>query len=282
MNGVRSLLILWWPLVVRSQEFWGVVLRNRALIAELVRRDLKGGHAGHGFGSVWIYVQPLVVVVTFILIFGVVMGARIAQTTTFPGDYTSYILAGLVPWLLMANALGRAPGVFVANANLVKQVVFPIETLPIASAIACFLVFAPSYALMLIYKLVFGGGLPQLVVLLPVVLVMHALLIVGLMLILSVVTPVVRDAREIVTIYTAISMYFTPAIYLPDWVPRLLRPILWVNPFTYVVWVYQDVLFFGRIDHAASWIVFAGMAFTAFAGGLFVFRKVRPYLGNVL
>jgi lipopolysaccharide transport system permease protein len=111
---------------------------------------------------------------------------------------------------------------------------------------------------------------------------MHALMCIGLTLLLSVTTPFVRDIREVVTMYMAVSMYFTPAIYLPDWVPALVRPILYLNPFSYVVWVYQDALFFGDIRHGFAWVVFAILAVGLFLAGLLVFRRVKPVLGNVL
>jgi lipopolysaccharide transport system permease protein len=269
-------------LVGQVANFLRVSIRNRALMREMVARDLKGGVAGHGFGVAWVFIQPLVIVLTYMLVFGVVIGSKIAVTSTFPGDYISYIMAGLVPWLIMSNALGRAPSVFMSNANLVKQVVFPVEILLVANVVACFLVFVPSIALMLAYKLFFGGGLAPVIVLLPAVIVMHMVFSLGLMMILSVITPFIRDIREFVTVYSAISMYFTPAIYLPDWVPAAIRPVLYLNPFSYVVWVYQDVLFFGRIDHGFAWIVFAVMTIATFLGGLTVFRRVKPFLGNVI
>jgi lipopolysaccharide transport system permease protein len=263
-------------------DFANVIHRNGGLVREMVLRDLKGGHAGHGLGSLWVYVQPIVVVATFMLIFGVVIGSKMAVTSTFPGDYTSYILVGLTPWLLMSNALGRAPNAFSGNANLVKQVVFPIETLPVASILACFVIYVPTFTLMIAYKVFLGGGLSWLALALPLVMGLHGLLCIGLTLLLSVTTPFLRDIREFVTMYMAVSMYFTPAIYLPDWVPAMVRPILYLNPFSYVVWVYQDVLFFGRIEHGFAWVVFAAMTVTSLLGGLLVFRKVKPFLGNVL
>lgn len=277
----RELTGLWQPFVVRSRQFWGICAKHWPLILELVKRDLKGGHAGHGLGSVWVYAQPLIVVGTFMLIFGLVLGTRINHTASFPGDYTSYILVGLVPWLITANALGRAPSVFTSNANLVKQVIFPIETLPVASTIACFITYVPSFVLLLCYQ-IWMNGLPLLALLTPIVVLVHALLIMGLVLALSVVTPFLRDIRELVTIYAAVSLYLTPAIYLPDWVPQALRPLLYLNPFSYVVWVYQDILFFGRIDHGLAWIVMALMTLMVFGIGLLVFRKAKAMLGNVL
>lgn len=258
------------------------IWRNRGLVVELVMRDLKGGHVAHGLGSLWVFIQPLVVIGTYIIVFGVIIGSRINMSSSFPGDYTSYIVIGLVSWLLMSNALGRAPNAFASNSNIVKQVVFPIETLPVATTIACFLIYAPVLALMVGYKLLLGGGLGWLALTLPLIVGMHFVLALGLTFMLSVLTPFVRDIREFVTMYMAVSMYFTPAIYLPDWVPQAIRPVLYLNPFSYVVWVYQDALFFGEIRHGFAWVVFFLMAVGLLFAGLRVFRKVRPYLGNVL
>jgi lipopolysaccharide transport system permease protein len=264
------------------QSFTGLAWRHRGLVNELVSRDLKGGHAGHSLGWLWVFAQPLIVVITYMLIFGVVIGARVAQTETFPGDYISYVLIGLVPWLMTQGALARGPSVFLSNANLVKQVVFPIEVLPIANVLACLYLFLPAFAVLLAYKLLFGGGLGWWTLSLPIILAVHTAFLLGLMLLLSVLTPFVRDLREVVGIYSTVSMYFTPAIYLPDWVPAQLRPMLYLNPFSYVAWVYQDALFFERLAHPWAWVVFAVMTIVALVGGLSVFRKVRPYLGNVL
>jgi len=265
-----------------ARGFARVVRLNRDLIREMVLRDINKGHAGHTLGSLWVYLQPIIIVVTYMIIFGTVIGSRMIATKSFPGDYTSYILVGVTPWLLTANALGRSSNAFSGNANLVKQVVFPIEILPVATIVACFVTFMPTFLLTLGYKVFVGGGITQLLLALPLVFGIHALICVGLTLVLSVISPFFRDVTELVTVYSSISMYFAPALYLPDWVPAMIRPILYLNPFSYVVWVYQDTLFFGEFRHPVAWVVFAAMAIGLSIAGLVVFRRVKPYLGNVL
>ena len=88
--------------------------------------------------------------------------------------------------------------------------------------------------------------------------------------------------REFVTIYLSISMYFTPAIYLPDWVPAAVRPVLYLNPFSYLTWVYQDVLFFGSVHHPYAWAMLLLLSAGSFFGGVRVFKRIKPFLGNVL
>jgi lipopolysaccharide transport system permease protein len=257
------------------------ICRYRELLRELVDRDLSASHAQHGFGGLWVYVHPLVVVGTYLLIFGFVLGSKITVAGDFPGDYPGYILAGLVPWLMMQAAIVRGPSALISSANLVKQVVFPIEVLPIAGVIAATIPQLPALGLVMVYKLLVGG-LGWLVIFLPVVLVIHFILAVGLSFALAAVTPFFRDLREIVTVFTSVVMYMMPTVYLPDWMPHILRPIIYLNPFSYLVWVYQDVLFFGTFRHPFAWLVTLVFALLALGLGYRTFEKLKPYYGNVL
>ena len=64
--------------------------------------------------------------------------------------------------------------------------------------------------------------------------------------------------------------------------PRALQPIIYLNPFSYLVWVYQDVLFFGTIRHPYAWVVTALWALLALGLGYRTFERLKPYYGNVL
>jgi lipopolysaccharide transport system permease protein len=131
------------------------------------------------------------------------------------------------------------------------------------------------------YKL-FVGGLGWIVILLPAVFVIHFVLAIGLSFALAAITPFFRDLRELVIVFTSVVMYLMPTVYLPDWMPRILRPIIYLNPFSYVVWVYQDVLFFGAFRHPYAWLVTLVFALLALGLGYRTFEKLKPYYGNAL
>jgi lipopolysaccharide transport system permease protein len=257
------------------------IYRYRELLGEMVHRDLSATHVRHGFGALWIYLHPLVIVGTYLLVFGFVLGSKIAVTSEFPGDYPGYVLAGLVPWLMMQAAIVRGPGALISSANLVKQVVFPIEILPIASVIAATVPHLPSLGLVMIYQ-IFVGGLGWIAIFLPVVFAIHFILAIGLSFALAAITPFFRDLRDIVIVFTSVVMYLMPTVYLPDWMPRVLRPIIYLNPFSYFVWVYQDVLFFGAFRHPFAWLVVLTFALLALGVGYRMFEKLKPYYGNAL
>ncbi len=271
------------------QRFWQAIRdvtrtswTKRELILELTRRDIGASHAGHGLGSLWSYIQPLIIIGVYLLIFGFVIGSKIAITESFPGDYPSYIAVGLIAWLGVQASIVKATGALTGNSNLVKQVVFPIETLPIASVFGALWPFGPALLLVLGYKTVFGGGLPVTALLLPIVLLMQVALCVGLAFTLAGLTCFVRDLREFVGLFCLIAMYITPAVYLPEWVPISFQALLYLNPFSYLTWVYQDALFFGAILHPWAWLVLLLMSAFSLSFGFRLFKKLKPHYGNVL
>jgi lipopolysaccharide transport system permease protein len=58
--------------------------------------------------------------------------------------------------------------------------------------------------------------------------------------------------------------------------------VLYLNPFSYMIWCYQDALYFGRFEHPAAWVVFPLASLFTFALGYRVFRKLKTFFGNVL
>ena len=141
------------------------------------------------------------------------------------------------------------------NASLVKQVVFPTEVLPVKSVIASLVTQLVSLAILVIYVLGSHGSLPLTYLLLPVALLIQVTQVIGLALMLAALGVYLRDLKDLVQVGTLVSMYLLPVFYLPAMVPSLFRPLLYLNPFSYTVWIYQDLCYFGRIEHPVAWIV---------------------------
>jgi lipopolysaccharide transport system permease protein len=88
--------------------------------------------------------------------------------------------------------------------------------------------------------------------------------------------------KDVIALYGNIGTYLIPVVYLPGWVPPIFKPLLYVNPFSYMTWMYQDVLYFGRIEHPVAWIVFPLFSVVVFALGYRVFRRLKPLFGGAL
>src|SRR5262245_49756381 len=106
------------------------VVQYRQLLWEMTRRDLVERQAGLAFPSFWLIGQPLLMMLVYVFVFSVIFRVRLNAEDAGLG-YTAFLLAGLVPWIAFQEALGRASTCFTEARSLIKQIVFPIEILPL-------------------------------------------------------------------------------------------------------------------------------------------------------
>lgn len=256
------------------------VLNNRRLVLELSRRELGDQHAGQLGGTIWLIAHPLLLFFVYAFLFTIVFRVRIGNAG--PSDYVIYLLSGLSPWLITQDALMRSASVMLSNSTIIKKVMFPIEILVAKSLLASVATQSILFVVVCAYTFYMRGAIPVTILLLPIVLAMHGLLLWGAALLLGSLTPYFRDTPEIVRVFMTINIYLMPVIYTPQMVPAQLRVFLALNPFSYLIWCYQDVLYFDRIEHPVAWIVTAALAASVFIFGSHVFLRLRHHLAGVL
>ncbi len=267
------------------QAFHELVLlltRHRRLTLELARREIGERYSGQLFGTFWAIGHPLALMLIYVFVFAFVFRTRVGGTLDMPLNYTSYMLAGLIPWLTFQECMMKSGTVIVSNASLVKQVIFPIEVLPVKGVAATLATQVIFLILLAGYNLWNYRGLLWTYALVPLLFVLQALAMIGASYLLASVGAFFRDVKDFVLVFCSVAFFILPILYLPEAVPRAVRAILYINPFSYMVWCYQDVLYFGRFAHPWAWAAFGGMSLFIFVLGYRVFRKLKVMFGNVL
>ncbi len=265
-----------------SRELIWLLTRHRQLTIEMAKREIKDRYMGQVFGTLWAFGHPLILMGVYVFIFAFVFKMKLGGTREMPLDYTTYLLSGLIPWMCFQESMSKGSTVIVGNANLVKQVVFPIEVLPVKGVIASLITMCISLLILFAYVLVSHHSLIWTYSLLPLLIFLQTLSMIGVCYILSSIGVYFRDVKDFVQVFNVVGMYLMPIFYLPSQVPELFRPLLYLNPFSYLIWCYQDVLYFGRFEHWWAWWIFSGMSFGIFYLGYRVFRKLKTMFGNVL
>jgi lipopolysaccharide transport system permease protein len=263
-------------------ELFNVFRSRGRLIFELTKREIFDRYAGQVFGVFWSIVHPLIITLLYVFIFGFVFQARMGGTLDTPLNYASYMLAGIIPWLVFQEVLNKSSTLIVSNANIVKQVIFPIEVLPIKNVLASLVTEAIFFVLLIIYVLSTNHKLPWTYVLIPILVVFQVFALVGVSYLFSSVGVYFRDLKDFVQIFVAVAFFILPVLYLPESIPASVRPILYLNPISYMIWAYQDALYFGSFAHPWAWVVFGLGSLIMFVFGYRVFRKLQVMFGNVL
>jgi lipopolysaccharide transport system permease protein len=256
--------------------------RHRALTLELAKREITDRYKGQVLGILWAICHPLILVGVYVVIFGYIFAIKVGGTPDMPLDYTAYLLAGLFPWIAFQEVLAKGAVAMPSHANLVKQVVFPIEVLPVKCVLSSLLTQLVGTACLVVYVICTTGSLPWTYALLPVLWSAQILAMCGVCFLLAGVGAYFRDLKDFVQIWSVVGVYIMPVTYLPQWVPGPMRPFLYLNPFSYVTWCFQDACYFGRFVHPHAWAVFLPGSVVVFYVGFRVFTRLKVCFGSVL
>ena len=280
---MSSLVSMRLPVRLRGRAVRALLLsvwRHQKLVRELARRETVDLHAGQIGGTLWVLMHPLLMFAVYAFLFTAVFKVRIADRG--PSDYLVYLFAGLSPWLLTQDVLSRATSVMIGNAAIVKKVLFPAEVLVAKSLGASLRVQSVLYFLVFLFVIFTRERLSWSFLLIPPLLITHFLLLWGLALFLSVLTPYIRDLSELVRVFTMINVYLMPVMYLPEMTPVAFRDLLVLNPFSHLIWCYQDVIYYNSLVHPGSWVALVVSALLSCLAGSYVFMRLRAQLASVI
>lgn len=263
-------------------ELIPLLLRHRVLTLEMARREIFDKYSGQVLGAYWAIGHPLFLMGLYAFIFSFVFKQKLGGTYEMPLDYTAYILSGLIPWMGIQEAMSKSCTAITGSAALVKQTIFPLEVLPTKGVLASLLTQLISTGILIVYVLSMNGNLPWTYLLLPLLMVLQIGVMLGIAFFLSAIGVFLKDIKDIVQLFATAGMYLLPVFYLPSWAPAMFKPLLYLNPFSYIIWCYQDVLYFGRIEHPQAWLVFALFSLFGMVLGYRLFRRMKPLFGNML
>ncbi|HLX52481.1 MAG TPA: ABC transporter permease [Aquella sp.] len=257
-----------------------LAIKNRRMLFNLIRSDFKNRYLGNHLGIVWAFIQPLVMVAVYWFVF--TKGFRAAAVSDAP--FLLWLLAGMVPWFLLSDAIISASGAVTSQAFLVKKIVFEVKLLPFVKIGSAVLVNLAFWLLMIIVCLCYGYY-PS-VWWFQLIYYMFCILCISLSLSLfcSAVMPFWPDLGQIITIVFQVLFWATPIMWNQAMLHGKASYIVKLNPFAYIVNGFRDTF----IDHAPFWSHYNMMVyfwvFTIFIYwlGNSAFNKLRPHFADVL
>jgi ABC-type polysaccharide/polyol phosphate export permease len=255
--------------------------QNSYMIRTMVIRDMRARYMGSFLGFFWSVIHPLTQLVLYYFVFSVVLKMRLGPE--YGGaSYAVWLIAGLLPWMLFAEAVTRAPNAVLDQSSLVKKMVFPSEILPIVNLTTAVVNHLIALIILIGFLALTGYGLSiNLIWVLPYLLV-TGFFILGVSWFLSAVNVFLRDIGQIISVVVNIWFFLTPVIYPPNLVPESVRGLLALNPMLHVVDGYRMAIL-GKTEMDAMGLVYVVVAaLVAFALGGMTFKKLKPVFADVL
>jgi homopolymeric O-antigen transport system permease protein len=256
---------------------------HRELVAQFVRRDIEARYRGSYLGILWSLVTPLLMLATYTVVFSTIFQARWhPDQPPHHGEFAVTLFAGLIAFNVFAECVTRAPTLIVANTNYVKNVVFPIQILPVSVLGGALFHGLVSIVILLVANLVVFGTLSRTIVLLPVALLPLAALSLGLTWFLASLGVFVRDTPYAVAMATQMLFFLTPVFYRTEAVPQPLRTILQVNPLSNIVEGFRRTLIWNQSVDWMPWSVTMAVCAAVFLLGYAWFMITRTGFADVL
>lgn len=262
-------------LATASSQSLRVILTSRNLLASITRVELQKKYAGSVLGLGWVILQPALLLSVYIFIYMVVFPVRFPDFSTF--DYVLYVFCGLVPYLGFMEALTTGGLSIKQNIHLVKNVMLPIELVPIRTVLVGMTSqFVSLFILLLL--LGFSGRLTAHVLWLPIVVLLQILLLIGLTWILASVTVALPDITYFVNLFVFLLMFLSPIGFMPHMVPANFQWVIYLNPVYYMIEAYRDSLLNGTLPDPFDFALYAGGSLLIFAAGAAFFRAFKGVL----
>jgi lipopolysaccharide transport system permease protein len=252
------------------------LIRYRLLIQSLVGRELKARYRGSVLGFFWSFVNPLLLLVTYTLVFTVILPGRHSAEME---PYFLFFFCGILPWTWFSSSLLESASVLISGGNLIKKVLFPAEVLPVVTVVSNLVHFMLGLPILLAFLLAWGKLTPS-ALFLPVPLLVQFVLTLGFCLFLSALTVHFRDLMNILGHVLHLWFFATPVLYSLVEVPERMRAVLRLNPMAHVIGAYQQILFSGDFRPGRGLLAASVVAILAFAAGAFVFERLRDTLAE--
>ena len=250
------------------------LLRHGALIRSLVRRDILGRYRGSFGGLFWTVIHPLLMMLTYYFVFGVVLRTRFGEDSGSSG-FLMYFLAGMAPWLAVSEAVGRAPGVVLDHASFVKKLLFPVEVLPVTLVLSGLFSEAFGIAIFACAMAVFGYPFAATALLLPLVLIPQFLLTLGLCWLLAALGVFFRDLGQIIGFLLTVWFFTTPICYSEASLPQNYLWLFELNPMFVLVRAYRAIFLEAAAPDWMPLALLTAVGVATFVAGYGLFYKLK-------
>ncbi len=255
----------------------------RDLLRQFTRREVEGRYRGSFLGVFWSFVNPLLLLLLYTFVFGIVFQARWPESrTTNIQEYALVLFCGITIFSIFGECMNRAPGLIVGVPNYVKKVVFPLEMLPVAALGAALFHALVSLVILLVANLLIAGAIHWTLILLPIVVLPLVFLCLGMTWFLASLGVFIRDSNYVIGLLVQM-LFFTSAIfYAPASLPEPFRSLQAFNPMVSIVENFRRIILWGTLPSwpsLALWLPLTGLIMLL---GYAWFMKTKKAFADVI
>lgn len=254
------------------RSLW-VLSGYRHRVLEGVVHDVRQRYVGSAFGSLWVFLFPLLQLGIYAGLYTLIFKVRVPGLTEV--GYVVLVFSGLVPLMAFNEVLTAATSSLLANKSLLLNTVFPAELIPLRAALSAHVTSLVGLTITLILGFALGYTSWQAILLVPVFWVLLFMFALGIGWMFSLFSLVARDIQHGLGLVVMLLFVLSPFAYTPDMVPTALKPVIYLNPLSYFVLTFQKLICYGTWPDpvAAGGAIVLGVG--SFLAGFSIFQRAK-------
>ena len=240
----------------------------RELLKSNIKKEIRGKYKGSFLGVLWSFVNPLLSVLIYAIVFPFIL--RDSQP-----NYVTFLVIGVLPWAFFTTVVNQGTTCILYNGGIIKKVYFPREILPISIVTSGVINFLISCLIICIFLICSGIGFSLYILWLPLIIIIQYFLLLGIIFITGAVNVYVRDAEYIINFFVNMLFYGTPILYSATTFPEKFRWILNLNPLTTIINSYRDIFFYKQNPNIIALLTVGLVSFLITLIGYAIFQKLK-------
>jgi lipopolysaccharide transport system permease protein len=261
-----------------AASFW----RNRSLIFQLIQREVIGRYKGSMIGLAWSFFNPLLMLLIFTFVFGVVFKSKWGIDPSSKASFAIILFVGMIVNTLFSECFNRAPTLILSNVNYVKKIVFPLEIWPFVSVGSALVHGFISLVVLILVQYVINQNLPWTAIFFPILLIPLIGIILGLSWFLASLGVYFRDISQMTPMVSTALMFFAPVFYPLSALPEQYHDLVKLNPLTLPIMEGRNVLIYGISPNIQDWFISLVAGLLVAYLGFWWFQKSRKGFADVL
>lgn len=243
--------------------------RRRSFLWTLSQAEADEKNSQDRLGVLWTVLNPLLLVCSYYLIFGVLFGTK----RNVP-NFIGYLSIGVVVFGFTSSAMTKGTRSIINNTGLVRALRFPRALLPLSATLTDLITLLPALGVLLVLMVVTGEPITWHWLLLPLALAIQGLILAGLVLMGARLLNISRDLGNLIPVAIRLLRYVSGVFF--DIAQRMDNHptgahIMQLQPFALPIDLVRQCLMESQPINWHHWLVGIAWAVGLFGAGVWIF-----------